>query len=248
MLARLHSGETQVLCNCGVLNEGFDEPSIECIIVASPTKSRPLYVQRIGRGTRTHPGKADCLILDLVGVTTRHDLQTTAGLFGVDAKTLETTPLTEIVAQQQEVTRRNAIHGRLVAQTVELFTHRRLHWVKSSANRYGLPLADGMLVLASADLARWHVVRVRTGRAPETLAADLDLNFAQGFAEDYARKLGAAALINPKARWRSEPASPPQIYRIRKLALRIPPKVTKGAASDLIFSAGLASFPLSAAT
>ena len=151
MLARLHSGETQVLCNCGVLNEGFDEPSIECIIVASPTKSRPLYVQRIGRGTRTHPGKADCLILDLVGVTTRHDLQTTAGLFGVDAKTLETTPLTEIVAQQQEVTRRNAIHGRLVAQTVELFTHRRLHWVKSSANRYGLPLADGMLVLASAD-------------------------------------------------------------------------------------------------
>jgi ATP-dependent helicase IRC3 len=74
MLRRLKSGETQVIANCSVLIEGFDEPSADAIIVARPTKSQTLYTQMIGCGTRIFPGKEDCLILDLVGATTRHDL------------------------------------------------------------------------------------------------------------------------------------------------------------------------------
>jgi len=56
-----------VVANCAVLTEGFDEPSVDCVIVARPTRSKTLYVQMIGRGTRLYPGKDDCLILDLVG-------------------------------------------------------------------------------------------------------------------------------------------------------------------------------------
>ena len=76
-------GDVQVLANCGVLTEGFDEATVACIIIARPTQSRALYLQMVGRGTRRHPGKADCLIIDLVAAATRHELQTTATLFGL---------------------------------------------------------------------------------------------------------------------------------------------------------------------
>jgi ATP-dependent helicase IRC3 len=56
ILRRLHAGETSVVCNCSVLTEGFDSPSVDCIIIARPTKSKPLYIQMVGRGTRPYPG------------------------------------------------------------------------------------------------------------------------------------------------------------------------------------------------
>ena len=85
ILQRLHTGATRVVANCAVLTEGFDEPSVDCIIVARPTQSALLYQQMLGRGTRTYPGKTDCLVLDVVGVSTRHTLHTAATLFGCDA-------------------------------------------------------------------------------------------------------------------------------------------------------------------
>jgi superfamily II DNA or RNA helicase len=54
----------QVVTSCGVLTEGFDEPSIQAIVMARPTKSKGLYIQMCGRGLRKHPGKDDCLVLD----------------------------------------------------------------------------------------------------------------------------------------------------------------------------------------
>src|SRR5881397_2853563 len=85
ILQRLHTGATRVVANCAVLTEGFDEPSVDCIIVARPTQSAPLYQQMLGRGTRTYPGKTDCLVLDVVGVSTHHTLHTAATLFDCDA-------------------------------------------------------------------------------------------------------------------------------------------------------------------
>jgi superfamily II DNA or RNA helicase len=64
ILARLRSGETQVVCNCMVLTEGFDCPDIGCIILARPTKQMGLFRQMIGRGLRPAPGKTDLVILD----------------------------------------------------------------------------------------------------------------------------------------------------------------------------------------
>lgn len=58
-----HAGEVKVVCNVGCLTTGIDW-DVRCIILARPTKSEILYVQMVGRGLRTAPGKADCLILD----------------------------------------------------------------------------------------------------------------------------------------------------------------------------------------
>jgi len=78
ILARLESGETQVIANCMVLTEGFDCPRVSCVVVARPTKSSPLYQQMVGRGLRPDLTIAregqDCLILDVVGISGRHTL------------------------------------------------------------------------------------------------------------------------------------------------------------------------------
>lgn len=65
ILKKFRSGEIQVITNCQLLTEGFDEPSIEAIIIARPTKSKSLYCQMIGRGTRLFPGKEICSIYEL---------------------------------------------------------------------------------------------------------------------------------------------------------------------------------------
>jgi superfamily II DNA or RNA helicase len=90
------AGKFQIMCNVGVFTEGFDEPGIEVIAMARPTKSRALYVQMAGRGTRPLPGVVDgqehacdrleaiacsakpCVeVIDFVGNAGRHKLITT---------------------------------------------------------------------------------------------------------------------------------------------------------------------------
>jgi DNA repair protein RadD len=66
-LAAFDSGRLHVVCNVGVLTEGWDSTGVDCIVLCRPTKSPALYVQMIGRGLRPHEGKTDCLILDLSG-------------------------------------------------------------------------------------------------------------------------------------------------------------------------------------
>jgi len=79
-LDSLRSGATMVLTNCNVLTEGFDEPRVECVIMARPTKSRLLYAQMIGRGTRLHPGKPNLIVIDVADNSREHSL---AGLHNV---------------------------------------------------------------------------------------------------------------------------------------------------------------------
>lgn len=68
-LADFRAGVVQVMCNVAVLTEGFDDPGVSCIAMARPTRSEGLYAQCVGRGTRLHPDKKDCLILDFVDVS-----------------------------------------------------------------------------------------------------------------------------------------------------------------------------------
>ena len=63
-----------VLCNSMLLTEGWDCPSVDCIIVLRPTKVRSLYCQMVGRGTRLCEGKAELLLLDFLWHTERHEL------------------------------------------------------------------------------------------------------------------------------------------------------------------------------
>ena len=101
VLAEFAADKIQVVCNCGVLTEGFDDPGVEVIIMGRPTKSRSLYSQMVGRSTRPLPGVVDgpdtadarkaaiaasakpsCLVVDFVGNAGKHKLVTSADVLG----------------------------------------------------------------------------------------------------------------------------------------------------------------------
>lgn len=99
LLKRYSRGEFQFLVGCGVFLEGFDEPRIEVVAMARPTKSRALYAQAVGRGTRpvdpptqetpearkaaiAASAKPRVHVLDFVGNAGRHKLVTTADILG----------------------------------------------------------------------------------------------------------------------------------------------------------------------
>lgn len=68
LIERFRRREFQTLINCALLTEGFDAPEVSCVAMARPTRSRSLYAQCMGRGTRLAPhiGKTDLLALDFV--------------------------------------------------------------------------------------------------------------------------------------------------------------------------------------
>jgi len=95
------TGKFQFLVNVGVATEGYDEPTVECVVMARPTKSRALYAQCVGRGTRVLPGIVESLatvsercaaiaasakpsveVIDFRGNAGRHKLICTADILG----------------------------------------------------------------------------------------------------------------------------------------------------------------------
>jgi superfamily II DNA or RNA helicase len=74
ILADFDAGKYNVLCNSMLLTEGWDCPSVDCVVVLRPTKVRSLYCQMVGRGTRLAPGKDHLLLLDFLWHTDRHEL------------------------------------------------------------------------------------------------------------------------------------------------------------------------------
>jgi len=74
ILEAFDRGDYNVLCNSMLLTEGWDCPSVDCVVVLRPTKVRSLYSQMVGRGTRLFPGKEDLLLLDFLWHTERHEL------------------------------------------------------------------------------------------------------------------------------------------------------------------------------
>lgn len=121
ILADFATGEYDVLCNSMLLTEGWDCPSVDCIVVLRPTKIRSLYCQMIGRGTRLAPGKDHLLVLDFLWHTTRHELCRPACLIcespevadkmtenleqaeeAMDLEAAEAIAQTDVIAQREE--------------------------------------------------------------------------------------------------------------------------------------------------
>jgi DNA repair protein RadD len=80
-LLRLYRvGKIDVLCSCDLIREGFDMPLADALLVCRPSESPIVGLQMLGRGLRTYPGKADCLVLDFTGGRIDFDLTRDADL------------------------------------------------------------------------------------------------------------------------------------------------------------------------
>lgn len=71
-LEDFETGRRRVIINVSILGEGWDSPSIDCIIMCRPTMSPVIFIQQVGRGLRPHPDKTDVLILDLANNCQTH--------------------------------------------------------------------------------------------------------------------------------------------------------------------------------
>lgn len=98
ILADFDAGKYNVLCNSMLLTEGWDCPSVDCVIVLRPTKVRSLYCQMVGRGTRLCEGKDHLLLLDFLWHTERHELCRPAHLICDNAEVAE--KMTEDLTEQ----------------------------------------------------------------------------------------------------------------------------------------------------
>lgn len=233
ILRRLRSGETQVVVNCAVLTEGFDEPRVDCIVIARPTRSRPLFVQMIGRGTRKDPRKSDLLVLDVTGASQRHDLVGVASLAGVE---LKGRTLTEaVVDAEREQGEREEAELRLAHKTtrVDLFRS-KMRWLPVLSG-FCLPIGDATLVLVPGGDGEWSVVQHR-GRSSTVLHDGLPLGYAQGIGEDHARRTGGSISLRD-AYWLEQPPTTPQLGRLSRYGMK-PESLakirTRGQAADLI--------------
>jgi superfamily II DNA or RNA helicase len=93
ILARLSRGEVDVVTNCMVLTEGWDQPDVSCIVLARPTKHMGLYRQMIGRVRRPAPGKDHALVLDHAGATWQHGLVEEPVVWALDQDTRAENPV-----------------------------------------------------------------------------------------------------------------------------------------------------------
>jgi len=86
ILAGFAAGQFDLLSNAMLLTEGYDDPSIDCVVVLRPTRSRPLFAQMIGRGTRTAPAKENLLLLDFLWMHEKHSIVSPANLVAETAE------------------------------------------------------------------------------------------------------------------------------------------------------------------
>lgn len=254
-LLRLRTGETQVITNCAVLTEGFDEPSVDCILVARPTRSHPLYIQMVGRGTRLHPGKADCLVLDMVGATERHDLVALIDLgldFRATRKDTEPGEATggDVVGQACELCGRpvgwdNELatrHDGCMASGTgsrDVFAASKLRWLPvpgCDVDGYCLPTDKGVLVMRplDPDEEHWQLAEYIAGKLA-VLHASLPAEWAQGIGED--RVKAFSKLTRRDATWLKLPPTAAQLARLVREGLpenKLPQVRTRGNAADLL--------------
>ena len=217
--------------------EGFDEESVDCIIVARPTKSAAFFIQMVGRGTRTFMNKLDCLVIDMVGNTSRHKLVTLSTLFGKPLSALKDGTKSVTAALQEEEEREARTHGiQFRARDVDLFGRAQFHWVRLPQG-WSLSGAGGMryyLTSLDPDADQWSLVAQKQGHADNVILAGADLGYAQGAAEDALRASGQTVLADPGARWRKDPPSDKQLAMLQKFGVAVPDQLTKGEASDLL--------------
>lgn len=97
-LAAFERGDFQILSNAMLLTEGYDCPAISCIVNLRPTRSRALYAQIAGRGTRIAEGKENLLLLDFLFQHERHKICRPASLIAKNEE--EADAMTELAEQK----------------------------------------------------------------------------------------------------------------------------------------------------
>ena len=219
VLSDFENGKYDVLCNSMLLTEGWDCPSVDCIVVLRPTKNRSLYQQIVGRGLRLYPGKEHLLLLDFLWMTTRHDLCKPSSLISKNEeiaekidKQIEDTGEVDLI-EAEEQAERDVLAEREEALAEEL---RKL---RTRKKQFVDPLQYA-LSIAAEDLATYTPTFDWEMKPPTQ--AQLSIISSRGVDTDCVTCAGYASMLIDKLIRRQEAglSTPKQIRLLEKYGFR----------------------------
>lgn len=206
-------GNVQVLTSCGILTEGYDEPSVNAIIMARPTKSSGLFTQCVGRGLRLWPGKDNCLVLDF---TDRHN--TLDGIMSLsnalpDAALVEDEDKKEV---ERDETDRNPKITVLEEcdKAFDILGSTRFIWVQVD-DEWSLQDDERNEVVMRPLGAGYVADLYRSGEAAikQIVKDPLPMEYCSGVCEDYARRHLKVSFANIGSEWMQSKIEPTQNQR-----------------------------------
>jgi superfamily II DNA or RNA helicase len=233
MLYAYKKGDIQVLTNCEILTEGWDDEATDCLLMCRPTKSKGLYTQMVGRGTRLFPGKENCLVLEFTD--NRHDICNLGALVGLPLKNKQS--LKQAIRQEEErqesAARQVSSVKKVVAKEYDLFDRSKFRWFPVGAD-WRLPIGINQYIhLHLEEPDRYTVTLTEPDNATSLSSNALPLGYSQGIAEDYARQ-NAKTFASKDAKWTKKPATEKQLATLDKLHINYPEGISTGEASQLI--------------
>lgn len=243
-LRRHQNGDITVLCNAQVLLEGYDDPSIEVVLLCRPTTSHLAFAQMVGRGTRLHPGKEFLIVIDVVDASVRHSLVTLPTLMGLSNRLdLEGQSLLDVVEKIEELQIDNptidfnkllkAGELKTIVQTVDMLEVRfpkeveensDLTWFRAVEGGYKIRIPkinserEGYLRLFENALGQWEI----EGRIKEVNLTALRPTMEEAFKasdEQIRKRLGPMGLnyILREATWHGKPVTLGQKGMLKRL-------------------------------
>jgi len=258
ILSRFASGETRVLVNVGVLTEGFDEPSVEAIILARPTRSTLLYTQIVGRGTRLFEGKAHCKVLDFADTTKGKKPLGLPSLLGLPPDfDLGGQDLVDVANKYKELEEfcpgeavrvLNPEDIELAYKRIDLFMppppnevvqqYSRFVWAEVAENDFHLAVDSNNSFRIFVDtLGRWTVTqttKVDTKTEVKLLGHPEDMRDAFVRSDKWIVRRYNTNLIESDAPWRADAPTDAQKKTLKRIGVPITADMTKGIASQII--------------
>jgi len=251
ILKSLRAGEIRVVVNCLVFTEGFDEPSLDAVLVARPTRSLVLYCQMIGRGLRPYPGKKECLFIDFVDNSSKHKLISMQELLLFYQTKRAEKSIAELLAKKIAKDRERAFGKRgqrgpiidlsptklpmLVSlqnlsssvKEIDLFGLEAFAWYRAQASHYVHVNDDLSLVIRpdptadSSSSYYLYAVFPRAGLYAPLLEAPVEFDVAYGCGNAYLFDYGDRYLATRGPQWRNDEPSDGQRNLFRRLSSEV---------------------------
>lgn len=255
-LSAYERGTLAVLCNVGVLTEGYDMPATSCIILARPTQSRALFTQMVGRGTRLAPGKRDCIILDVTDNCLKLRLQPMAlgTALGKEIKDGESVIEATVRGEEDQREKELALgceqqrRARVTRRSQDLLLNllAPMNWQRAADGGYWLEVGEQKhRITMTPSENQDGTYSVKAALAPgyqwQTWLSRAPLSWAQQHAESKAKLLESRESKRPQADrtapWREKPASVKQRETLFQWGIPHTEGISAGEASDLIVQA-----------
>lgn len=214
--------DVRVICNVGILTEGWDDPGTSCVMITRPTKSHGLYAQMLGRGTRMAPDKADCLVIDCagaseLGIKSLADLSrdpTKEEILAAQEDEEDAPEQDEIPFPDEAQTVR--VHGHTTYE-IELFSG-RISWIKLNGARVAVMSPNNAVVVFASgklgDETLYTAITKDKRKGLAWLAQDQGELAALRAGELHAIEHANAVWLNPNKHYDKQPPS-----RVLKQAL-----------------------------